>query len=69
MRCTAKKSIEIALKSKVTKAIEEKSVNLDAENNGLTYVIDKFKEQGIAGHITLLKGERSPLASLAAKVL
>jgi PhoH-like ATPase len=42
---------------------------LDASNNGLTYVADKFKEQNIAGHITLTKSERSPLAELAAKLL
>lgn len=43
--------------------------NLDAMHNGLTYVIDKFKNYSIAGHITLLKGERSELASLASKIL
>ncbi len=43
--------------------------NLDAENNGLSYVIEKFKHSELAGHITLTKGERSPLATLSAKVL
>ncbi|WP_335870466.1 PhoH family protein [Bacillus sp. 2205SS5-2] len=42
---------------------------LDEYNNGLTYVIEKFKEQQIAGHIKLLKGERSGLAQLAADLL
>lgn len=42
---------------------------LDATNNGLTYVIDKFKDSEIAGHITLTKGERSRLASEASRIL
>lgn len=42
---------------------------LDSSNNGLTYVIEKFKEYNEAGHITLEKGERSKLAELAAKIL
>ncbi len=43
--------------------------DLDASNNGLTYVIDKFKGSSMAGHITLTKGERSRLATKAAEVL
>ncbi|MBN1468171.1 MAG: PhoH family protein [Fusobacteriaceae bacterium] len=42
---------------------------LDANSNGLTYLAEKFKNEKIAGHITLEKGERSPLAELAAKLL
>lgn len=42
---------------------------LDSSNNGLTYVVNKFKEQKIAGHLTLQKGERSELAELAANLL
>lgn len=42
---------------------------LDAYNNGLTYVVEKFKDQSIAGHIKLVKGERSGLAQLAADLL
>lgn len=42
---------------------------LDSVNNGLTYVVERFKDQSIAGHITLTKGERSPLAELAANLL
>jgi PhoH-like ATPase len=42
---------------------------LDASSNGLTYVVDRFKEQPIYGHITLAKSERSQLASLAAALL
>lgn len=43
--------------------------DLDATSNGLTYVIEKFKDSGIAGHITLTRGERSRLASMAAEIL
>ena len=38
-------------------------------SNGLSYGIEKFKESPLAGHVSLLKGERSAVASLAAKVL
>ena len=42
---------------------------LDSLSNGLTIVVEKFKEYEIAGHITLLKGERSELATLASQVI
>ncbi|MCL6605766.1 MAG: PhoH family protein [Paenibacillus sp.] len=42
---------------------------LDAASNGLSYIVEKFKQQGISGHITLEKGERSHLAQLAADLL
>ncbi|MEM9489610.1 MAG: PhoH family protein [Myxococcota bacterium] len=42
---------------------------VDASNNGLTTVAERFKPEAIAGHITLTKGERSPLAELATQVL
>lgn len=42
---------------------------LDAYNNGLTYVVEKFKDQAVSGHVKLLKGERSGLARLAADIL
>lgn len=42
---------------------------LDASSNGLTYIIDRFKEQEIAAHITLVKGERSELAEIATQIL
>ena len=45
------------------------SAYLDANTNGLTYMADKLKNEKIAGHITLVKGERSPLAEIAAKLL
>lgn len=43
--------------------------DLDATNNGLTYVIDKFKESNLAGHITFTVGERSKLATIASEIL
>lgn len=42
---------------------------LDAESNGLSYLIDKLKNQSIFAHITLSKGERSVLANLATELL
>ena len=42
---------------------------VDASSNGLTYTVEKFKGQEIAGHVTLTKGERSSLAELAANLL
>lgn len=42
---------------------------LDIDTNGLTYLAEKLKNEKIVGHITLKKGERSPLAELAAKLL
>jgi PhoH-like ATPase len=42
---------------------------LDASNNGLTTVAERFKQEAIAGHVILTKGERSPLAELATQIL
>ncbi len=42
---------------------------LDSNSNGLTFVVERFKNEKIAGHITLLKGERSDLAELGARLL
>jgi PhoH-like ATPase len=42
---------------------------IDSSSNGLTFVVERFKEESIAGHITLVKGERSDLAELAATLL
>ncbi len=42
---------------------------VDATSNGLTYVVEHFKGQGLAGHVTLCKGERSELAETAARLL
>jgi len=42
---------------------------LDSLSNGLTIVVEKFKNHYITGHITLTKGERSQLATLASKII
>ena len=42
---------------------------LDSTTNGLSYAIEKFKKYDLAGHMTLTKGERSKVATLAAKIL
>lgn len=42
---------------------------VDASSNGLSYIVEKFKEQSISGHVTLSRGERSGLAELAANLL
>lgn len=43
--------------------------HLDMYSNGLTNAVEAFKDYRISGHITLTKGERSELASLASKIL
>lgn len=42
---------------------------IDSVDNGLSYVVEKFKNDPIAAHITLQKGERSELATRAAELL
>jgi PhoH-like ATPase len=42
---------------------------VDQTNNGLIHVVNRFKHERLAGHITMSKGERSPLAELAANLL
>lgn len=42
---------------------------LDAESNGLSYLIDKARNNPLYAHITLEKGERSELANLANELL
>lgn len=43
--------------------------HVDIFTNGLTYAVESFKDYRISGHITLTKGERSELATLASKIL
>jgi len=45
------------------------NVYIDATNNGLSYVVERLKNENITGHITLLKGERSKVATIAATKL
>lgn len=42
---------------------------LDANSNGLSYLVEHFKGQNIYGHVTLSKTERSELAELASSLL
>jgi PhoH-like ATPase len=42
---------------------------LDASSNGLSYLVEKIKGEEISGHITLIKGERSGIAELGARLL
>lgn len=42
---------------------------VDAASNGLTYVVERFKNDPLAGHISLFKGERSKLAERATALL
>jgi len=42
---------------------------IDSSSNGLAYVVERFKGEVIAGHVTLSKGERSDLAERAANLL
>jgi PhoH-like ATPase len=42
---------------------------VDSSSNGFNYVVSRFREQAIAAHIELQKGERSELAELAANLL
>ncbi len=43
--------------------------NLDAMNNTISTIVEAFKESKLAGHISLVKGERSELANEAIKLL
>ena len=42
---------------------------LDANSNGLSYLVESFKGQRLYGHVTLTRTERSELAELAASLL
>lgn len=42
---------------------------LDSQSNGLSYLIDKLRDNPLYAHITLEKGERSELANLANMLL
>ena len=42
---------------------------IDSHSNGLTIVSEKFKNEKVAGHVQLKKGERSYLSSIAAEII
>ena len=45
------------------------NVYVNDTSNGLAYAVEKFKDTHLAGHVSLVKGERSAVATLAAKIL
>jgi PhoH-like ATPase len=45
------------------------NIYLNETTNGFTYAVEKLKESELSGHVTLTRGERSKVATLAAKVL
>jgi len=45
------------------------NIYIDEMSNGLAHATEKFKTSSLSGHVTLRKGERSRLATLAAKIL
>ena len=45
------------------------NVYVNETSNGLVHAVEKFKNYDLAGHITLQKGERSALATLASKIM
>ncbi len=42
---------------------------LDVNSNGLSYLIDRLKDNPLHAHVNLEKGERSKLANLASRLL
>jgi PhoH-like ATPase len=42
---------------------------VDASSNGFNYVVHKFRDQALAAHVVLRRGERSELAELASNLL
>ena len=45
------------------------NVYIDETSNGLTHAIEKFKSYELSGHVALVKGERSKIATIASKIL
>ena len=45
------------------------NVYINSTTNGLTYVVEKFKDQPISGHVLLTTGERSEVATISADIL
>ena len=45
------------------------NVYIDETTNGLTHAVEKFKSYELSGHIALVKGERSKVATTATKIL
>jgi PhoH-like ATPase len=45
------------------------NIYINETSSGLVHAVEKFKDLDISGHVTLRKGERSRVATIAAKVL
>jgi PhoH-like ATPase len=45
------------------------NIYINEMSSGLTHAVEKMKEYALTGHVTLKKGERSAVATLAAKIL
>ena len=45
------------------------NIYVNDTSNGLAYAVEKFKHATLAGHVSLQKGERSSVATLASKIL
>ena len=45
------------------------NIYINETSSGLVHAVEKFKDSDLSGHITLKKGERSKVATYAAKVL
>ena len=45
------------------------NVFINEITNGLTNAVEKYKPHSLAGHVTLLKGERSAVATLSSEIL
>lgn len=45
------------------------NLHVDAYTNGLSHAVEKFKHSPLSAHVTLKKGQRSDLATLASKIL
>ena len=45
------------------------NIYINEMSSGLTHLVEKMKPHDLSGHVTLRKGERSAVASLAAKIL
>ena len=42
---------------------------IDSKSNGLSIIVEKFKDSPLTGHIRLSRGQRSDIATLASKIL
>lgn len=42
---------------------------VDSASNGLAHVVERMKNEELSGHVSLVKGERSPLAELSSNLL